>query len=72
MTHRDVAGAIPFRYPLASVVGRERGLDEIWSVFRERKRLVTETGTGFGKTCLAMQLCLSASDLGNVSQAGSL
>jgi hypothetical protein len=27
---------------------------------------------GIGKTCLALQLCLSASDLGNVRQAGSL
>jgi hypothetical protein len=25
-----------------------------------------------GKTCLALQLCLSASDLGNVPQAGNL
>jgi hypothetical protein len=41
-------------------------------LFREGKRLVTVTGIGgIGKTCLALQLCLSASDLDNVPQAGS-
>lgn len=70
---RDVAGTGPFRYPLASFVGRERELDEIRSLFREGKQLVTVTGVGgIGKTSLALQLRLSASDLGNVPQAGSL
>ena len=36
-------------------------------------RLVTVTGIGgIGKTCLALQLCLSVSDLGHVPQVGSL
>jgi hypothetical protein len=63
----------PFRYPLASFVGRERELDEIRSLFREGKQLVTVTGVGgTGKTCLALQLRLNASDLGDVPRAGSL
>jgi len=28
--------------------------------------------SGIGKTCLVLQLCVSASDLGDVPQAGSL
>ena len=67
---RNVAGTAPFRYPLTSFVGRERELDEIWSLFQEGKRLVTVIGTGgIGKTCLALQLCLSASYLGNVRRS---
>jgi endonuclease IV len=31
---------------LTSFVGRERELDEIWSLFREGKRLVTVIDTG--------------------------
>jgi hypothetical protein len=47
---------------LTSFVGRERELDEIWSLFREGKRLVTVIDTGgIGKTCLALQLCLGGS-----------
>jgi hypothetical protein len=70
---RDVAGTGPLRYPLTSFVGRERELDEIRSPFREGMRLVTVSGIGgIGKTCLALQLCLSAGDLGNLPQAGGL
>jgi hypothetical protein len=62
-------------FPIAadSFVGRERELDEIRPLFREGKRLVTVTGIGgIGKTCLTLQLCLGASDLGIVPQAGNL
>jgi predicted ATPase/DNA-binding CsgD family transcriptional regulator len=50
---------------MTSFVGRERELDEIRSVFREGARLVTLVGIGgIGKTRLALQLGISASNLG--------
>ena len=66
----EVTGDLPMS--LTAFVGRERELEELRSLFRERKRLVTVTGIGGGKTCLALHLCLSASGLDNVAQAGSL
>ena len=62
---RDVqtTGAIPTS--LTTFVGRVRELDELRSLFRERKRLVTLVGIGgIGKTRLAMELGSSANDLG--------
>jgi hypothetical protein len=51
--------------PLTAFVGRERELDELRSLFRAGKRLVTLTGTGgIGKTRLALELGRSASELG--------
>jgi predicted ATPase/DNA-binding NarL/FixJ family response regulator len=59
----EVAGALPMS--MTAFVGRERELDEIRSLFREGKRLVTLVGIGgIGKTRLAVHLGLSASDLG--------
>jgi len=50
---------------LTTFVGRERELDELRSLFREGKRLVTLVGIGgIGKTRLALELGFSASDLG--------
>jgi hypothetical protein len=50
---------------LTAFVGRERELDELRSLFRAGKRLVTLIGTGgIGKTRLAVELGRSASDLG--------
>ena len=50
---------------LTAFVGRERELDELRSLFREGKRLVTLVGIGgIGKTRLALELGFSASDLG--------
>jgi predicted ATPase len=51
--------------PLTTFVGRARELDELRSLFREGKRLVTLVGIGgIGKTRLAMELGAAASDLG--------
>jgi predicted ATPase/DNA-binding CsgD family transcriptional regulator len=50
---------------LTTFVGRERELDELGSLFRAGKRLVTLVGIGgIGKTRLALELARSASDLG--------
>jgi predicted ATPase/DNA-binding CsgD family transcriptional regulator len=50
---------------LTAFVGRERELDELGSLFRAGKRLVTLVGIGgIGKTRLALELGRSASDLG--------
>jgi predicted ATPase/DNA-binding CsgD family transcriptional regulator len=58
-----VAGALPVS--LTTFVGRERELDELRSLFREGKRLVTLVGIGgIGKTRLAVELGFGASDLG--------
>jgi predicted ATPase/DNA-binding CsgD family transcriptional regulator len=58
-----VTGDLPVS--LTSFVGRERELDELRSLFREGKRLVTLVGIGgIGKTRLAMELGFSAGDLG--------
>jgi predicted ATPase/DNA-binding NarL/FixJ family response regulator len=59
----EVTGTLPMS--LTSFVGRERELDELRSLFRAGKRLVTLVGIGgIGKTRLALQLGFSASDLG--------
>jgi len=51
--------------PLTIFIGRARELDELRSLFREGKRLVTLVGIGgIGKTRLAVELAASASDLG--------
>ncbi len=50
---------------LTTFVGRERELDELRSLFRAGKRLVTLVGIGgIGKTRLALELGFSAGDLG--------
>jgi predicted ATPase/DNA-binding NarL/FixJ family response regulator len=50
---------------LSSFVGRDRELDELRSLLRAGKRLVTLVGIGgIGKTRLALQLGFSARDLG--------
>ena len=59
----EVTGDLPMS--LTTFVGRERELDEIRSLFREGKRLVTLVGIGgIGKTRLALELGFSAGDLG--------
>jgi predicted ATPase/DNA-binding CsgD family transcriptional regulator len=59
----EVTGDLPMS--LTTFVGREQELDELWSLFREGKRLVTLVGVGgIGKTRLALELGFSASDLG--------
>jgi predicted ATPase len=58
-----VAGALP--PSLTTFVGRSRELDELRSLFREGKRLVTLVGVGgIGKTRLALELGSSGHDLG--------
>jgi predicted ATPase/DNA-binding CsgD family transcriptional regulator len=58
-----VTGALPTS--LTTFVGRERELDELRSLFRGGKRLVTLVGIGgIGKTRLAVELGFSAGDLG--------
>ena len=64
-TPRDVeiTGNLPMS--LTSFVGRERELDELRSLLRQGKRLVTLVGIGgIGKTRLALQLGIGAGDLG--------
>jgi len=59
----EVTGDLPIS--LTTFVGRERELDELRSLFREGKRLVTLVGIGgIGKTRLALELGFSAGDLG--------
>jgi predicted ATPase len=59
----QVTSALPTS--LTTFVGRARELDELRSLFREGKRLVTLVGIGgIGKTRLALELGSSASDLG--------
>jgi predicted ATPase/DNA-binding CsgD family transcriptional regulator len=59
----EVTGDLPVS--LTSFVGRERELDELRSLFRAGKRLVTLVGIGgIGKTRLALELGFSAGDLG--------
>jgi predicted ATPase/DNA-binding CsgD family transcriptional regulator len=59
----QVAGVLPAS--LTSFVGRSRELDQLRSLFREGKRLVTLVGIGgIGKTRLALELGFSARDLG--------
>lgn len=59
----EVAGDLPMS--LTTFVGREQELDELRSLFRQGKRLVTLVGIGgIGKTRLALELGFSASDLG--------
>jgi predicted ATPase/DNA-binding NarL/FixJ family response regulator len=59
----EVTGDLPVS--LTAFVGRERELDELRSLFREGKRLVTLVGIGgIGKTRLALELGFSAGDLG--------
>ena len=58
-----MTGSLPMS--LTSFVGREQELDDLRSLFREGKRLVTLVGIGgIGKTRLALQLSFSADDLG--------
>jgi len=58
-----VSGDLPMS--LTALVGRERELDELRSLFREGRRLVTLVGIGgIGKTRLALELGFSAGDLG--------
>src|SRR5712671_7537956 len=55
----EVTGDLPMS--LTNFVGRERELDELRSLFREGKRLVTLVGIGgIGKTRLALELGFSA------------
>jgi predicted ATPase/DNA-binding CsgD family transcriptional regulator len=59
----QVTGSLPMS--LTTFVGRARELDELRSLFREGKRLVTLVGIGgIGKTRLALELGFSAGDLG--------
>jgi predicted ATPase/DNA-binding NarL/FixJ family response regulator len=59
----EVTRTLPM--PLSSFVGRERELDELRSLLRSGKRLVTLVGVGgIGKTRLALELGGSARDLG--------
>jgi predicted ATPase/DNA-binding CsgD family transcriptional regulator len=59
----EVTGDLPTS--LTTFVGRERELDELRSLFRGGKRLVTLVGIGgIGKTRLALELGFSAGDLG--------
>src|SRR3984957_6215474 len=59
----EVTGDLPMS--LTTFVGRERELDELRSLFRQGKRLVTLVGIGgIGKTRLALELGFSAGDLG--------
>ena len=59
----EITGDLPM--PLTAFVGRERELDELRSLFRAGKRLVTLVGIGgIGKTRLALELGFSAGDLG--------
>jgi predicted ATPase/DNA-binding CsgD family transcriptional regulator len=59
----EVTGGLPVS--LTTFVGRERELDELRSLFREGKRLITLVGIGgIGKTRLALELGFSAGDLG--------
>ena len=59
----DVAGALPVS--MTTFVGRDQELDEIRSLFRAGRRLVTLVGIGgIGKTRMALELSSSAADLG--------
>jgi predicted ATPase/DNA-binding CsgD family transcriptional regulator len=59
----EVTGDLPMS--LTTFVGRERELDELRSLFRAGKRLVTLVGIGgIGKTRLVLELGFSAGDLG--------
>jgi hypothetical protein len=58
-----ITGALP--RSMTAFVGRERELDELRSLFREGKRLVTLVGVGgIGKSRLALELGADATDLG--------
>jgi predicted ATPase/DNA-binding CsgD family transcriptional regulator len=60
---KEVTGDLPMS--LTTFVGREQELDELRSLFRAGKRLVTLVGIGgIGKTRLALELGFSAGDLG--------
>ncbi|MFZ0043577.1 MAG: LuxR C-terminal-related transcriptional regulator [Solirubrobacteraceae bacterium] len=59
----EITGSLPMS--LTSFVGRERELDELRSLLRHGKRLVTLVGIGgIGKTRLALELGIGAGDLG--------
>jgi predicted ATPase/DNA-binding CsgD family transcriptional regulator len=59
----EVTGDLPMS--LTAFVGREPELEELRSLFRAGKRLVTLVGIGgIGKTRLALELGFSAADLG--------
>jgi hypothetical protein len=61
--HVEVTGALPMS--LTTFVGRDRELNELRSLLREGKRLVTLTGIGgIGKTRLALELGFEAPELG--------
>ena len=62
---QDVAAAGTLPRSMTAFIGRERELDELRSLFREGKRLVTLVGIGgIGKTRLALELGSNATDLG--------
>jgi predicted ATPase len=59
----EVTGALPMS--LTTFVGRDRELNELRSLLREGKRLVTLTGIGgIGKTRLALELGFEAPEFG--------
>jgi predicted ATPase len=59
----EVTGTLPIF--MTTFVGRDQELEEIRSLFREGKRLVTLVGIGgIGKTRMALELGFSAGDLG--------
>jgi len=58
-----ITGSLPMS--LTSFVGRERELDELRSLLRQSRRLVTLVGIGgIGTTRLALELGIGAGDLG--------
>lgn len=59
----EVTGTLPIS--MTTFVGRDQELDEIRSLFRGGKRLVTLVGIGgIGKTRMALELGFNAGDLG--------
>jgi hypothetical protein len=66
-----ITGALP--RSMTAFVGRERELDELRSLFREGKRLVTLVGAGgIGKSRLALELGADTTDLFRSRPSASL